>query len=1457
MTLQRDRPALAQKVFARTVFAKTVRPGQTWTGRWIALVWLVVFLLLIANAPGRIFFDTKLGVDIAPGDFLARLWQLWNPNEWLGTLQDQYVGYAFPMAPFYLLAESLRMPVWLTERLWLSLLVAVGFSGLMKLAAELKIGTERSRAIAGLAFAMWPTFTILIGSTSAGLLPGLLAPWAVVPLVRAARGGPVAPAAARSGVAVLFMGGVNATSTLDALILPALFIVTQLRGRRMITLLACWVGAVALATSWWTVPLLLQAKYSFNFLPYIEQAATTTATMSAATFLRGSGNWTAYLNFGQPWLSAGWAMVSNPMAIMAAAVAAGAGLFGVARRDVPFGAWLRLSLGAAALVALAGYPGHLGGLLHQPVDQLLNGVLSPLRSVYKVEPAAAAVLALGIAHALALRARRPALGADHGRPIPREVIAAPIVGLVLLGLAYPYVSGQVLNPGSFKAVPEYWYQVSAYIRRHSPNAPVLVAPAAAHGVYLWGETIDEPLEPLANSPWVEQGLVPYGGAGSQLLLSSLEAAIASGEPTPGLDATLARSGIRYVVVRNDLSSGSLGYTPPEQIHQALASSGFRRVAAFGPVIAAAQTDPGAALIQSVLPSYRAVEVFEARSAAGLPPPTPVVALPVSRTVLVNGGPDALLQLTGQHLIGSAPVVIAGDKLVTRPAQWVVTDTLPRADHDFGGVDQTPSYTYTRTETNPPDDPLGGAAGPPRQLLPVSAAGHQTVAVLSGAASVTASSSGSWLEETPQIDPVNAFDGNPSTYWAEASPSTPVGQWIEITFRHRLVLPSLIGIRLLVDGSALPVADRLTVTTDAGSVTSSVRRTGAVQPLRIAAGATRSLQITIAGARGQVPGGPGAGFTEIDIPGVTVTRYAEPAQDQVGRQAGTVAFSFHRQLPSPASLADVAAYPPMARVFTTSSQSSFRLSGSAIAVPGAGLDALLAALAPVPKHGIEVTASSTLGSLPALAPSNLFRAGKPGPWIAGAPYASLRLRWQGKRTIKRMVVQSAQGVSAAPESIKITSPAGVRYASVGFDGLTEIVPPLVTDQMTISFPVVQYTTTIQPGSGQAVELPVGLSELSIPALRGLRANKPAPSARFTLPCGRGPAIMIDGHSLATTVSGTFGDLTQLLPVQVRLCGAGSALGLAPGRHWLVAARPGSFTITDLSLVSASTAAPAGQQTGRARSGQARSGQARSGQARSGQARSGQARTVRIMSWGPELRQIRVGPGAATYLELHQNANPGWVATLRGRALTPVRLDGWQQGFVVPAGVGGVITLTFVPYMFYRVWIILSVVGVIVLLGFAFLRRRRGRVHELMDRAVTSLTAADLPPNGAVAPVKADKDAATDSAIPVISRWPVLAEVPSSVWLGLIALCGLILIISGPVVIVVPVLGYVAYRWPDRLGAVAFAAALLSGVLAALSAHPAAAGSGAFSGTAQALAVIALAAAIVPVWRGLPRRRSGEA
>jgi len=264
------------------------RPHGSWLHwpalRWAGLVWLGAFLVLLANDPGRMFFETKLSVDLDPAGFYASLWHLMDPRNTFGALNNQAIGYAMPMGPVYLAGQLAHVPVWLTERLWLSLIIAVGFAGLVKLAEALDIGSPVSRVLAGLVFTLWPTFTIVIGSTSSAALPGMLAPWAVLPLTTAVRGPASAirasaiRAAARSGVVVLCMSGVNATVTLEALLLPGLFILVYARGRRLVWLALCWGAAVAMATAWWVLPLLLQGKYAFNFLPYVEQASTTTGT---------------------------------------------------------------------------------------------------------------------------------------------------------------------------------------------------------------------------------------------------------------------------------------------------------------------------------------------------------------------------------------------------------------------------------------------------------------------------------------------------------------------------------------------------------------------------------------------------------------------------------------------------------------------------------------------------------------------------------------------------------------------------------------------------------------------------------------------------------------------------------------------------------------------------------------------------------------------------------------------------------------------------------------------------------------------------------------------------------------------------------------------------------------------------------------------------------------------------
>ncbi len=255
-------------------------------------------------------------------------------------------------------------------------------------------------------------------------------------------------------------------------------------------------------------------------------------------------------------------------------------------------------------------------------------------------------------------------------------------------------------------------------------------------------------------------------------------------------------------------------------------------------------------------------------------------------------------------------------------------------------------------------------------------------------------------------------------------------------------------------------------------------------------------------------------------------------------------------------------------------------------------------------------------------------------------------------------------------------------------------------------------------------------------------------------------------------------------------------------------------------------------------------------------------MEVFSWQPEERQLGIGPGPASYLEVHENANPGWVATLNGRSLRAVRLDGWQQGFIVPAGEGGIVTLKFTPATVYHIALALSALVVIALIIMAT-RRNRRRLHG--QRAARSPAGPAGNPRGW--PAGSGGWPAQARAWPGrtwkrFRPWTPFGRTATRYggrgaqfagaggWLVLLALSALFFVIGGPVALAVPAIAVLS-RWPRHSRTIlAFAAMLAAGLVAAATAKPATLGYGAFSGLAQAGALIALACALTPQISGKP-------
>ncbi|MGY0023839.1 alpha-(1-_3)-arabinofuranosyltransferase domain-containing protein [Streptomyces sp. YJ-C3] len=1326
--------------------------------RWLLSFWAVLFVAFCAVHPGRMTFETKLGVALDPWQFIEDLGQLWHDRAGFGGIADQYIGYAFPMLPYYGLAELLRVPVWLAERLWLSVVVTVAFWGALRLMERLGVGSPRGRLLGAIAYALWPTFTIVIGSTSAAALPGAFLPWVLLPLTNPRTTPRIS--AVRSALLVPFMGGVNAAATLASLLPVGLYLLSRAPSARTRRQIAWWIPSVVLATLWWTIPLLLLGAYGENFLPYVENARTTTDTMAATETLRGAGNWVAYLHLGDAWLPAGWTVATAAVVIVCSALAAAFGLAGLARRDLPERRWLVLTVLTAALVTLAGYAGAAGAPFHDTVQSWLDGGLAPFRNVYKFQTGIALALALGIAHLVGV-----ATEARGTRPLRGRRYAPLLVAVLILpGLAWPYLNGSILQPGSFKKLPAYWQTTADWLHTYSPDSRALVVPATAHGIYTWGSPIDQPLDVLAESRWAQRDFVPFGTAGNRRVLDAIEQALMSGGEVPGLQDYLSRSGLHYVVVRNDLDPDQFGYVPTATVKRTLTESGFHRVTGFGPTVTGGRIAEGTPVqVEGLYPRSRSVEIYAPRSNARRPGQAGL--LPVRDTAEVSGGPESLLPLSADPAFGDRPTVLTGDNHpgIGTPALRTAGDGLRRADTRFGLVNTHTSYPYTPTERNSPEATQEPGAEP-KQILPTEGVGHQSTARITGARSVTASSSGNWLLYLPQFDPVNAFDGDPDTAWTEGSPDSAKGEWLRIDFSRPTRIPATLQVTPLPQDGVRAAPTRIRVETDKGSSTALLQPDGSRQRVKAPQGTASWLRVTILDTQRARPSLTGAGFSDISVPGVRASRSLQlPADSAQADQ-----FTFRRATGDGAlTLTDME--PSLNRTFTTTGTSRFTFRATATPTASAALDELLYSVAPDQRRKITATADSTALLGTNTSPRNLTDGDLTTAWIAGDK-PTIHLRWPGKKRVSTLVLPAAGGLSTRPEKIEISSPDGAAIAGVDENGVARF-DPITTDRLDVTVTATAPLTVHNPIADEDLQLPVGLTEAYLPALDQYRVRQPDPERKFSLPCGKGPTVTVDGTRHRTSVKGTVADLTERRPVTLTLC---DPLTLPAGRHTLRTDPDGPLAPTSVTL----TRAGSGTEATPTR------------------------RALTVRDWLGDHREVRVDAGEATYLTTYENANDGWRATLNGKELTSLRLDGWQQAWLIPQGAGGSVKLSYEPAVLYDAGLIAGAVGLLALVALALWRRRPPADPQ------------EVPP-------------------PPPPGWV----------LGTVALALVGFVIAGPWAALVPALALLSWKRPSLLVPIAFLAMTAAGAVAATAAgEPVRDGQGAFSTAAQLLALLALFAAL---------------
>jgi arabinofuranan 3-O-arabinosyltransferase len=1250
-------------------------------------------LLAFVQRPGAVTFDTKLDLTEDPWGFLGRALSLWNPQSSFGELQNQAYGYLFPIGPFFAVGNALAVPPWVLQRMWTSLILVLAYVGVVAVCRALPIGPRWAGIIGGLAYALSPRMMTTIGPISSEALIVALLPWVVVPLLRWRAWG-LRRAAALSGLAVLSMGGVNGTATIAVLLLPALIILAQSRAIRL-RLLGWWVISVGLACAWWASALILLGRYSPRFLDYIESAENTTGRIGPFAALRGDTHWVARLTIGrEPWWPAGHEIAWTPLLITATMVIGVVGLVALLDRRVPCRTAFLWSAVLGLVVLTAGWTGPLGSPLAAVWHDWLDGSLAPLRNVHKFDPLVRLPVAIGLAHLVGLLV---SWRSDRARVARRVLQRLSIAVLAACALA-PLLTA--LNPGlrpgpGWEEIPQWWRDAAEFVADRDAHARTLVLPAAGFGTQVWGRTIDEPIQPLADAPWVSRNQVLLGSEGAARLLEGLDRWLESGRGSPALGDALSRAGIRFVILRGDLDRRLAGTPPVAVIRQALErSAGVSRVASFGPALrggSAAGLRVSGFAMDASLP---AIDVFEVEQAV------PRVRLAAMDGVAgVTGGPESIPRLIEDGLLGPDQAAVLAIDSPDSVSSWFVTDDLARRERSFGRIRDNLGPVMTADE---PTRQTRAAS----DVLPPGAEAHQTVARYTGIAGVVASSSRGYPDAISRTDtalgPWSALDGDPYTAWRSASSGDPVGEWLHVDL-HTATDVSRVTVRFAasVFGTRVTAVD---VHTENGIARTAVRGDGMPETLAVPAGETAFLRIEVAEVSD--PGTGDVGIVDLRIPGVEPRRIVSAPDDrpQDTQPAGAEHGISFRRLDATRGACVVVGFSTrcdpnlpirgdeptsLIRAFTTHGTATYHLSGTVLPRPGETAQRYLE-----PLGGVTARASSTLASDPAVAAQRAVDFNDATSWVADPfdPFPTIEISWAERRLVSGFRLVSAEHpVAARPLSVEVEA-GGIRRQLDVEDGWVRF-PSLRTGHLTITITRWSGSRSVDPVTGHEIQAPPGIAEIEVPGTGDLivAPDYDGPTGRV---CGLGPTVVLDGVELSTRVDGTYRDIAESRPLRWRVCGrSGWQIDLGPGHHVMEIQADAAFTVDTAVLrrLDASASEP------------------------------GRVGSATVRQWDQTDRVVDVRTAEPALLVVPENYNRGWVAHAGGSELRSLRVDGWQQGWVLPESYDGEVNLVFTPQRTFTLGLGAGLLGVVVLLGLALVRPRRQGGNT---RAYTAAE-ADLP------------------------------------------------------------------------------------------------------------------------------------
>ncbi len=1022
--------------------------------------------------------------------------------------------------------------------------------------------------------------------------------------------------------------------------------------------------------------------------------------------LRGTDSWTPFV---APTATAGAPLVTGSVAILATCLVAAAGLAGLATPGMPARGRLVTMLLIGVVLLAVGYGGGLGSPVAHQVQVFLDARGAPLRNVHKVESLLRIPLVLGLAQLLG---RIPLPGSApsavwrrafaHPERDKRVAVAVVVLTALMIGTSLAW-TGRLAPPGTFSAIPRYWHDAADWLSEHNAGSPspgrALVVPGAPFATQVWGTSHDEPLQVLGAGPWGVRDSIPLTPPQTIRALDSVQRLFAAGQPSVGLADTLARQGISYVVVRNDLDPETSRSARPILVHRALAGSpGLTKVAEFGAPVGPGSV-PGFVADGGLRPRYPAVEIYRVGGAGD--PGVPYFA-DADRLPRVDGGPEVLLRLDERRrLLGQPPL---GPVLMTSDARAVglptplvtVTDTPVARETDYGRVDQHSSairaaddarHSYNRV----PDYPVPGAA----MVVGAWTGGRIT-------ASSSSSDSTAMPDVAPATSPAAAIDGDPATAWVSNALQAAVGQWLRVDFDH----PVTNAVITLTPSATAVGAQvrRILIETVNGSTTLRFDEAGKPLTAALPYGETPWVRITAA-ATDDGSAGVQFGITDLSVTQYDASGFAHP-----------VDLRHTALVPGP---------PPGSAI------ARWDLGSELLGRPGCARapDGVrcAASMALSPEEPVNFSRTLTVPSPVPVTPLVWVRP-RQGPMLAdliaepgttrargdsdvidilGSAYAATDGDPATAWTAPQRVVQhktpptltltlpqatevaglrltpSRSTLPAHPTMVAVNLGDGPQVRAVRPNGAAQVLSlrPRVTDTVTIS--LLDWEDIIDRNA-------LGFDQLKPPGLADVVAlgadGNPIAAAdaarnrarEIAVDCDRGPVIAIAGRFVHTSIRTTVGALLDGEPVAALPCDR-EPIPLPAGRQELLIS-PGAAFVVDGARLSVVGAA---------------------------EMPSAAAVSAQIEAWGPTRREVRApGSGPSRVLVIPESINPGWVArTSTGVRLMPVAVNGWQQGWVVPAGAPGTITLTFAADSLYRMGLTVGL-ALLPLLALLALYRRRG-------------------------------------------------------------------------------------------------------------------------------------------------------